>query len=143
MMKKLLNKMRNHKGFTLLENILSMVIISIGLMGTMIVMQNAALNTVQGDMNTIATQYANEKVEEILADDTFQGYDYLQDGNYESEVIDGYDMNRSVQIVEVNSDDLTTVEEGSGLKKVTVTVYWDDGEADEQVIVSTLISDYE
>lgn len=135
-------RLKNSKGFTVLENILTVVVLSIGLMGSMVVMQNAALNTVNGDMNTIATQSANEKLEMIMADKTFQGYDFVTSDNYDSEVLQTYGMSRSVSVTEVSVDDLTTPEENSGLKKVEVSVSW--GEESYQVVnVSTLVSDYE
>lgn len=146
MLNKILKTIGCEKGFTILETILTTTILAAGLMGGMVVMQNAVARTANGDLNTIATQKANEKIEEILADNQFRGFDYITDGNYDGETLEEYSFSRTVNVTEVSSDDLTSAEEGSGLKKVDVTVSWgsDNANADhQQVTVSTLLSDYE
>ena len=136
-------KLKNQKGFTVVENILASIILSVGLLSGLMAMSNATSHTLRGDMNTVATQLANEKIEQILADKSFVNYEYLSTGNYQDEILsDAYYMQRSVVITEVNTDDLSTPEEGSGMKKVAVTVSWGNGAA-EEVVVSTLISDYQ
>lgn len=138
----IIKKLKNQKGFTLVESIMTTVLLGVGLLGGMMVMQNSVLHTVKGDMSTIATQLASEKVESILADKAFNSYEYLDSDNYDTEQLDTYNMTRWVSIVEVSGEDLETPSEGSGMKKVDVTVAWGDTSA-EQVVVTTLISSYE
>lgn len=133
--------LKNIKGFTIVENIFSVSVIAIGLVGGMTVMQNAAAKTVNNDMTSIATQVANEKIEIIMGDKEFQGYDYVDGANYPSEDLsEPYTLERSIEIYEVSTTDLSTPETESGLKKLIVTVSW--GEKDYQKVeVSTLLAD--
>lgn len=134
-------RIANQKGFSILESILSTVILAVALMGGMMVMQNATANTVNGDMSSVATQLASEKVDMILADKAYQGYEYVDATNYQSEdLTQPYQMDRTVSITEVSADDLSTPETGSGVKKVAVTVTW--GTQDYQTVTLTsLVSD--
>jgi len=143
MFKKLKKRIKNQKGFTLIETILTSIIIGVGLMGGMVVMQNATANTVNNDLSTIATQLANQKIEQMIADSKFIGYETLISDNYPNEVVtDIYNMLRKVIIAEVSSVDLSVVEPGSGLKSVSATVSW--GTKDYQTVtVTTLIADYD
>jgi len=143
MFKKLKKRFKNQKGFTLIETCLSCVIIGVGLVGGMIVMQNATANTVNNDLSTIATQLANQKIEQIIADNKFIGYETLISDNYPNETVtDVYNMSRTVSITEVNSVDLSVPEAGSGLKSVSATVTWGDKDY-QTVTVTTLIADYD
>lgn len=136
-------KLKSQKGFSLLENILATVLVSVGLLGGMATMQNASINTMNGDMSSIATQLANEKIEIILADKQFNGYDAVSTGDHDVESFSGQlqGFQRVVTVSEVDPDDLITPSAGSGMKRVIVTVNW--GNKDHQkVIVSTLVTDY-
>lgn len=140
--KKMLKRLRQTQGFTILESILAATILSVGLMGGMMVMQNSLVNTVNGDMNTVATQLAAEKVDSILADSQYRGYDYLEaDTNYPLESLTGNysGFKRTVSITEVNSEDLSTPEEGSGIKQVVVTVNWGAHDS-QQIAMCTLVA---
>jgi len=138
----LIKRLRNTGGYTVIETILTAVILGTALLGGMMVMQNATANTVNNDFNTVATQLANEKVEIIIADKEFLGMNAVSNANYPSEtVVDVYNMTRSVSVTEVNASDLSTPEVGTGLKVVVVTVTW--GTLDYQkVSVTTLLADY-
>jgi len=143
MFKKLKSRFGNQKGFTCIETILTTVILSVGLMGSMMVMHNATANTVNNDFSTVATQLANEKIEQILADKQFISFASITNDNYPNEVVtDVYNMSRTVSVTEVNSENLSVPEAGSGLKSVAVTVSW--GDQDYQfVTVTTLLADYQ
>jgi len=137
----MLKFLKSNKGFTIIENILTVTVVALGLMGGMIVMQNATAKTVNNDMTTIATQVANEKIEAIMADKEFSGYTTIIEDNYPTEGLsDPYNFTRTTDINEVNAEDLTTSEESSGMKKVVVTVSWGD-EDYHKVSVSTLVAD--
>ncbi|EKD50773.1 MAG: hypothetical protein ACD_62C00431G0005 [uncultured bacterium] len=133
---------KNNAGFSLLEATLAVVIISTGMLAGLSVLQSNVVASVSMERNTIATQLANEKMEVILADNKYRGYDYATNTvNYPAEELAGSfnGFTREVEIVEVNTDDLTTPAVGSGLNKVVVTVSWADNE-DSQVQISTLIA---
>lgn len=135
------NRTNNQRGSTLIDVILTSAILGIALFGGMLAMQTATAHSVDNDLSSIATQLANEKIEEIMMDAESQGYDYVSEANYASETItDHYNMTRTVAIVEVDEDDLSTASEDSGLKKVEVTVSWGAGSY-ETVTLSTIVAE--
>ena len=105
--------------------------------------KNASINSVDSDYTTIATNLANEKIEEILAIKSMQeeGFEYIDEANFSSETLSGVfaPFTRTVSVVEVSASDLSTEEEDSGLKKVTVTVTWDNNKT---VSLITLLANY-
>lgn len=142
-MKKLLKRLKSNKGFSLLEGVLSTALIGMLLTGATLVMQNSTLSTMNGDMNTIATQLANEKLENIIADKEFLGYTHLnQATNYPNETLSGVyqGYERKVDIFEVDPSDLSTPMVGSGVKRVEVKVIWGT-ESYQKVKVSTVFSE--
>jgi type II secretory pathway pseudopilin PulG len=135
------NRANNQRGSTLVDVILTTAILGIALFGGMLAMQTATAHAVDNDLSSIATQLANEKIEEIMMDAQTQGYDYVSNDNYSSETIaDHYNMTRTVAIVEVDEDDLSTASEGSGLKTVEVTVSWGVGSY-ETVTLTTMVAE--
>lgn len=126
----------------MLEGTFSTMLLAVGLLGGMAVMQNVTATTMNGDMNSIAIQLANEKIEEVMADKSFQGYNVVADENYPGEELEApyQGFSRNVTVTEVNSGDLTTEEVGSGLKKVDVTVSWGNGDS---VTVNSMVGDYQ
>lgn len=136
--------LKHNGGFSLLETILTTTILGVGLIAGMITLQNATLNTMNGDMTTVATQLANEKIDLIMADKQYLGFSHLDaDDNYPTEELSGAyaGFTRNVIIVEVNKDDLSTPEANTGVKKIHVSVGW--GNKPEQTVhVSTLVADY-
>ncbi len=138
--KQLRARLGKQNGFTVVETILSTSIMALGFMGGMAVMQNSVAGTVKGDRSTMAIQIAQEKVEEILADNQFRGYDFASDStNYDSESLDGGYV-RSVSLTEVDPNDFSVASPGSGLSNVTVTVIWGNAYG-QTVSYSTLIAE--
>lgn len=134
---------KNQKGFSLVEAVLSSVVLGVGLLAGLLVFETAAANTLYSDFTTIATQTANQKLEEIMADKESAGYDAITEGNYADEdLTTPYVLQRDITIYEVSSADLNTAEPGSGLKKVEVFVCWDDCSDSHSVAVTTLLADY-
>lgn len=137
-----MNRLNNNKGFTLLETILTTIILSVGIFGAMLATQNATANSVSDDSKTVAVYLANEQVEEVISEKSFQGYNYVLAKTYTTD--DEFAQNfpgytKSVQIEEVSSSDLNTTSSGSGYMKVTVTVAWGNGTS-EQIQVATLLT---
>lgn len=136
--------LKRNGGFSLLETILTTTVLGVGLIAGMITLQNATLNTVNGDMATVATQLANEKIDSIMADKQYLGFSHLDaEDNYPTEQLSGAyaGFTRDVTIVEVNKEDLTTPEANTGVKKIQVIVGWGN-KPDQTVHVSTLVADY-
>lgn len=134
---------KNQKGFSLVEAVLSSVVLGVGLLAGLLVFENASANTLYSDFTTIATQTANQKIEEIMADKESLGYAGITEGDYpDEELTSPYVLNRDITIYEVSSADYETPEVGSGLKRVEVSVCWNDCSSSHSVTVSTLLADY-
>lgn len=140
----MLCKRRNNEGgFTFIEAILTVVLLSFGLVGGLVLFQNSTDNSLTKDYKVIASELANEKIESIILDKKYQGYNYIVSANYPFETLPApYSLfTRSVTITEVQSDDLTTPQAGSGFKRVDVRVTW-GAEAYQTIIVTTLVTSY-
>ena len=133
-------RVKKQKGFTIIELLLAVVVISSGLVGIMSLFDNATRGAMQLDLNVIAANLAHEKLEEVVLDKVTNGYAALSDASYsfENPVTDFNTYTRNVTIAEVSSLDFATPEGGSGYKKVQVTVSWGAG----SVTVPTVLSDY-
>lgn len=91
----------------------------------------------------MATQLANEKIETIIADKTFQGFDYIDENNYPTENLAG-DFNgftRTIAVDEVSAADLETSQSESGYKRVDVSVSWGNDNG-QNILVSTIVTEY-
>ncbi|MDO8518977.1 MAG: prepilin-type N-terminal cleavage/methylation domain-containing protein [Deltaproteobacteria bacterium] len=135
--------LKNKKGFSLIEAILTITLLSLGLAGGLTLFQNSTDNSLMKDNRVIASQLASEKLESIILDKTFQGYDFIDETNYPDEdLADPFDaFSRSVIIEEVQAADLTTPEVGSGYKRIDVQVTW-GVEGYQTITVSTVLTDY-
>lgn len=138
--------MTDNTGFTLIEVVLSTLILSIAMFGNVMLVQNISMASVNSNYQIVACQLANEKLETIIADNSLQGqqYDYINSNNYPNEALalgnqNGF-FSRQVNIAEV-ADDLVTPQAGSKQKRVEVKVTWGN-QAHQQVVLSTLITNY-
>ncbi len=109
---------RNENGFTLLDNLISLSILSFVLLGlvglaTIVITGNATSKS-----RTVALTLAQDKIEDTRR----SGYNYTLTANttvtepYNS--IIGYPLFQRVTVTQVNTP-------GIGMQTVTVTVYWD------------------
>lgn len=129
----------NTFGFTSVESILTVGVLGVGLLGGMIVMQNTTLNTVNGDLHTLGTQLANEKIEEMMIDAHENGYDVLVSAAVTEDLNDDHPgFSRYVSVYEVDVSDLSTPDVESGVKRIDVTVMWGDQEY-QHVDLSTIV----
>lgn len=133
----------NEGGFTLIEAILTVVLLSFGLVGGLTLFRNVTDNSLSKNNQVIASALAGEKLESILLDKTAQGYGFILQANYPDEQMaaPNQTFTRSVTIQEVQAADLTTPQVGSGYKRIDVQVTW--GVQNFQTItVSTVVSNY-
>jgi len=131
------------RGFTLIELLLSVIVISVGLVGIMTLFDNATRGAMQLDLNTTASALAHEKLEQVIFDKWRNGYSSIDSSDYPTEGFSG-DLGiytRSTSITEVSNSDFTTLEAGSGYKRVEVTVSW-GSEASERIVIPTVVSSY-
>jgi prepilin-type N-terminal cleavage/methylation domain-containing protein len=135
---------RNIRGFTLIEAIISIVVLSISVPPMFWAVRQAHINRVNPEMISRARWLATEKIESIIADrhSTTRGYAYLVAINYPAESsIPGFPgFTRSVSFTETTVN-LSTA--GTGYMNVTVTVSWTDATATvRNLAVSTVLTDY-
>lgn len=135
--------MKLEKGFTLIEVMLTVVIIAVGLFGVMIMFENAGKGALKIDSDVIATNLAREKLERIVFDKVISGYSVLNNARYPSEGFGGdYSIfTRTTDVIEVADTDLNEEVPGGGYKRINVTVSW-GVEPNEQVMLTTILGDY-
>jgi type II secretory pathway pseudopilin PulG len=117
---------RNAAGFTLIEVIVIIVIVSVFMAAIGIPLLNSLRESDLPEISTIAYFLALEKLEELSATTTGSLTDETK------AAVSGYgDYEREVVVCDVNCDTLQTTdcipasnpEQGSGCRKITVTVY--------------------
>ncbi|MBI3290876.1 hypothetical protein HYZ76_01180 [Candidatus Falkowbacteria bacterium] len=133
-------------GFTLVESTIAIFILLVGLLA---VMQFFPLGIrMIGDSQdlTIATNIALSKIEELVS----TRYEDLGVGTIEAKQRVSsdpssylYDYQRQTAVELVDSDFNTSVSD-EGLKKITVTVFWDSavGAIEKSTEINTVIADY-
>ncbi len=134
---------RRRTGFTLIELVLTIVVISVGLLGVLALFENAVRGAALADINVIAAHLAREKLEQIVHDKVRFGYAALDETLYPAESFSGdfSSYARSTTIDEVSNADFLTPEVASGYKRVEVTVSW-GAAANMHITIPTVLADY-
>jgi type II secretory pathway pseudopilin PulG len=135
---------QRRRAFTLVEAIVSVVILATATPGIMWAVREAHRDRVSPIKTSYARWLITEKLEDIIADrhSTSRGYTYLINSNYPAEAtIAGYPgFTRSVAINETGAD---LVSAGTGYKQVAVTVNWTDARGNARsLVISTIVTDY-
>ncbi|MBU0505398.1 MAG: type II secretion system protein [bacterium] len=134
-----------NRGLTLIEATLAIAIIGAGMIGMMYSFTGGSRSSVMADQTIIAANLAKEKIDEIVADRTINGYPATITTSYTDGPIYSI-FSRTVTITEVDPDDDDDVDDfldaspGSGYARVTVAVTWTG--STEKVQMSTLIAEY-
>lgn len=114
------------KGFSIIEAILTLSILSAGVLGVMSLYQKNIAQSNETETTLIATALAQEKLEQILHDKKYQEYIFIIAANYptsEDLTPIGYPgYTRTIAIQEVSGTDLSSAQSGTGYKKITVAV---------------------
>jgi prepilin-type N-terminal cleavage/methylation domain-containing protein len=102
---------RSQRGFTLIEAILVITLISVMGVALANLFANGMRQSAQSSMMTAAISLANEKMEEILADKNGKGYPFIDALNYPKESnIPGFpDYSRTVSIQDTGEYKVVTV----------------------------------
>ncbi len=137
-------KRSNKRGFSLIETIVAIVIMSIAIPAMLWTVREAHIDRVNPTLASTARWLAIEKLEDVIADrhSTTRGYTYLIPGNYAAEnPVAGFaGFSRTVSLNETLADLVTA---GAGYMNVTVQLSWTDGEAQAQTLdISTVLTDY-
>jgi prepilin-type N-terminal cleavage/methylation domain-containing protein len=111
---------RSQNGFTLVEAILTMVVISFGLLGTMTMFKQTIVDNEGANLTIKTRQLAREKVDEILFDKQSLGWGQIIEANYPAEAIGAF--SRATQITEVDPLDLVTAMPNTGYRRIAVSV---------------------
>jgi len=115
---------RNQKGFTLLEVMISMIILSVALLALAGLQIISIRGNAFGGTMTEAITLAKDKIEDLKRDD----WSNVASDN-DTQVVRGINYARNWQVQTVGQT-----------KEVTVTVSWDNG--NHQVILATTLADY-
>src|SRR3990167_6581319 len=83
----MLQRLHNQKGFSFIEAILTTALMSWALWGILTVFYSASNSSLEGDYRVVASQLASEKMEEVIADKSFQGYSTITEANYPDETL--------------------------------------------------------
>ena len=129
--KETVGALRNEPGFTLLDNLLALVILSVVLLGLVGLATTVITGNAISKSRTVGLTLVQDKIEDTRR----SGYNYALTANqtvaepYGSMI--GYPFFRRVAVTEVNTP-------GLGMQTVTVTVYW--GQDAHSVTLSTLLA---
>jgi len=132
------------RGFTLIEAIISIVILSTAMPAMLWAVREAHRDRVSPIKASQARWLATEKLEDIIADrhSTTRGYTYLVNANYaaEASITGSPGFTRSVAIAETAAN---LVSAGTGFKRATVSVGWTDARGVGRTLaIATIITDY-
>ena len=136
---------RGRRGFTLIETIAAIVILSVAIPPMLWAVQNSRVERINPMMASRARWLASRKLEDVIADrhSSTRGYAYLVTGNYPAEnpVAGATGFTRSVALTESGADLIPA--SGTGYMTVTVTVGWTDGRGEARSLaVATVLTDY-
>lgn len=119
---------KQENGFSFIELIVSIVILSIALVSFLGVFSNSLANSTTQQFSIRAAGTAREKMESLLSDRYTHGFDAIVDANYPTENLsspyEGYNVNTAVTFVD--ESDLNTPVASSDYKKIVITISHDD-----------------
>ena len=150
--KKFVNKISqlstvNHqpKGLTIIEAMLTLLIIGGGLIGVMYAFVGGSVSSLIADQSIVASNLAKEKLEEIISDRANNGYPTTITTSYSDNPGGDFSIfTRTVTFLEVDpdddggTDDFLDPQPGSGYARVTVVVSWPSS----SVKLESLIANY-
>ncbi len=117
--------MKNN-GFTLIEAVLTLSLLAGGLMGILTLYQRNVVEANQIEQTLQADYLSQEKMEQIVQDKKYNLYAFVTAANYlasENLTAQGFKgFIRTIQIREVDPNNLSITKAGTGYKEVTVAV---------------------
>lgn len=134
----------SQKGFTLIEAMIAIFIITIGIVGVLQMFPLSIQTAKMAEMSTIAAQLAQEKMEEIIS--FSNSYDSIATGTATTTELDIYTRVTKITCVAPNLQEVrcnySPIGNPNPIKKVEVTVYWKSplGVTKKSLKIATLIS---
>lgn len=112
------------RGFTLIETILTLLIIGIGLFGIMALFQNVSSQMYHADLQVIAADFAHQKAEQLIAQKAFNGYNSIVSQPNEALTSGPHTFTRLTTVEFINPSTMALSGVDTGYKRVTVQVTW-------------------
>lgn len=133
----------SENGFTLVEALFAVLLLSFGLLGYLTLFSNLTRHTINDEFALAATHLASEKIEQLIAEKANSGYISVSTGTTNENITyASQEFTRQTQIEWVAGSDLqTSAASDQGYKHIAVTVSWNVGTA-QQVRLSSVIADY-
>lgn len=144
--------MRGRRGFTLIEAVLSLGVMSMGLLGVLYAFQGMGRSSALADQTVIASNIARGALERVVAKRAASGYaatlTAITSGSFNQNPVTNYaPYTLTVTEYEVDpdvdagaTDDFLDASPGSGYARVTVNVTWNSGANNMNLV--TLIANY-
>jgi prepilin-type N-terminal cleavage/methylation domain-containing protein len=128
-LQKIVTLSKQENGFSFIELIMAIVILSIALVSFLGVFSNSLANNTTQQFSIRAAGVAREKMESLLSDRYTHGFDAITEANYPVENLtspyEGYNIRTTVNFVD--ETDLNTIVASSHYKKTMITISHNDG----------------
>lgn len=122
------------EGFSLIEFLVAMIILTIGLLGLLQSVNLSINHNMQNEIRNIAVTLADE----VMSEHKKQGFDALDDGNIK-ETIERLVV-KTNKTFNVETDILQVSKAADSSKQITVTVTWDYKQNNYSHSISSIIS---
>lgn len=134
---------KHQSGFSFIEALFALVILSFGFVGILSLYSTMNGNSSNDELRLVASKLASEKIEQILSTKASGGYSSVNTGLTNDAIsYDNLAFDRATNVNFVESSDLKTVSgSDTGFKRVDVTVSWNNGST-QNISVMSLISNH-
>ncbi|MDA3833407.1 MAG: type IV pilus modification protein PilV [Spirochaetales bacterium] len=122
------SRLLSSNGFTLMEVLVAMLILSVGLLGMAALITGIVNSNKLSNRISTATVLAQDKMEEIRS----TGYAGAADDTEDYNTISDYPLYKRIT-------DVTAGDPAAGMKKIVVTVYWDSD--NHSVVLNTILAE--
>ncbi len=133
-------RLRRRQGFSLIEALLILIVMSIAFLGFGYLYGNVTQEALKADLTVLATKLGREKMEGIIQTKADSGYGAVSSESSTSVSSGTWSFDREVVVTYVNPADFSTAGSDTGYKKVEVTVSWGAGVGDT-VTITSLVTD--
>lgn len=115
---------RTNGGFTFVETILALVLIGTGLFGITYLYSNMSHQMYHADLQIIAADLAQQKLERKIAQKAFSGYAAVATEVNEALTVGTYSFTRATTVEYIDPATMAVAVADTGYKRVSVRVTW-------------------